>query len=179
MKGVGHIYQQTFIDTYSRAAICKRYTDKTAITSVDPLNDRVIPFFNEYKIPLLRILTDRGTEYCCTVENHVFQLYLAVEGIDRSKTKAYSPQTNGICERLRKTLKNEFYDIARRQKIYNTADELQSDLNHWLTQYNESRPHSGKFCYGKTPMQTFRESLHIAVSKIIKGPNLTDNIEAA
>lgn len=179
MKGVGNIYQQTFIDTYSRVAICKLYTDKTAITSADLLNDRVAPFFNEYKIPLLRILTDRGTEYCGTVENHAFQLYLAIEDIDHSKTKAYSPQTNGICERLHKTMKNEFYDIAFRKKIYNTVDELQTDLDHWLTKYNESRPHSGKFCYGKTPMQTFRESLHIAVSKIIKRPDLTDNTEAA
>jgi hypothetical protein len=174
MKGVGNIYQQTFIDTYSRVAICKLYTDKTAITSADILNDRVIPFFAEYNIPLLRILTDRGTEYCGKVENHAYQLYLAVENIDHSRTKASSPQTNGICERFHKTLKNEFYDIAFRKKIYNTVEELQTDLDHWLSKYNESRPHSGRFCYGKTPMQTFRESLHIAASKIIGQPDLTD-----
>jgi transposase InsO family protein len=179
MKGVGNIYQQTFIDTYSRVAICKLYTDKTAITSADILNDRVVPFFAEYKIPLLRILTDRGTEFCGKVENHAFQLYLAVENIDHSRTKANSPQTNGICERFHKTLKNEFYDIAFRKKIYNTVEELQTDLDHWLSKYNESRPHSGRFCYGKTPMQTFRESLHIAFSKIIGQPELPDNAVAA
>lgn len=175
MKGVGNIYQQTFIDTYSRVALCKLYTDKTAITSADLLNDRVVPFFTEYNIPLLRILTDRGTEYCGKVENHAYQLYLAVENIDHSRTKANSPQTNGICERLHKTMKNEFYDIAFRKKIYNTVESLQTDLDYWLSKYNESRPHSGRFCYGKTPMQTFRESLHIAVSKIIGQPELTDN----
>ena len=98
-----------------------------------------------------------------------------MENIDHSRKKAHSPQTNGICERFHKTLKNEFYDIAFRKKIYNTVDELQIDLDHWLSKYNESRPHSGRFCYGKTPMQTFRESLHIAVSKIIGQPNLADS----
>ena len=104
MKGVGRIYQQTFIDTYSRVAICKLYTDKTAITSADILNDKVIPFFNNHEVPLLRILTDRGTEYCGKVENHAFELYLAIENIDHTKTKARSPQTNGICERLHLSL---------------------------------------------------------------------------
>lgn len=83
MKGVGRIYQQTFVDTYARVAICKLYTEKTAITAADLLNDRVIPFFAEHKIDLLRILTDRGTEYCGKVENHAYQLYLALEDVDQ------------------------------------------------------------------------------------------------
>jgi transposase InsO family protein len=94
MKGVGKVYQQTFVDTYSRIAICKLYTEKTAITAADHLNDRVVPFFDEQGISLLRVLTDRGTEYCGKVENHAYQLYLAVEDIDHTKTKANSPQTN-------------------------------------------------------------------------------------
>ncbi len=63
IKGVGRIYQQTFIDTYSRLGFAKLYETKHAITSADILNDRVLPFFEEHEIPLLRILTDRGTEY--------------------------------------------------------------------------------------------------------------------
>jgi transposase InsO family protein len=142
--------------------------------AIDLLNDRVVPFFAAYNIPVLRILTDRGTEYCGRVESHAYQLYLAVENIDPSRTKANSPQTNNIWERFHKTMKNEFYDIAYQQKIYHTVEELQTDLDHWLSKYNESRPHSGKFCYGKTPMQTFRESLHMAVSKNIGQPDLSD-----
>jgi len=167
MKGVGKIYQQTFVDTYSKVSICKLYTEKTAIVAAELLNDRVIPFFAENGIPLLRVLTDRGTEYCGKVEHHAYQLYLAVENIDHSKTKAHHPQTNGICERFHRTIKDEFYDIAFRKKIYRSLDELQTDLDEWLVRYNETRPHSGKYCYGKTPMQTFRESLHIAVDKQI------------
>jgi len=165
MKGVGRIYQQTFIDTYSRVAFAKLYTEKTAITAAHLLNENVIPWFYEQGIPMLRILTDRGTEYCGKVEHHAYQLYLAIENIDHSKTKVRSPQTNGICERLHKTMKNEFYDIAFRKKIYTSVAELQVDLDVWLKQYNELRPHSGRFCYGKTPLQTFKDSKHIAMEK--------------
>jgi transposase InsO family protein len=116
MKGVGRIYQQTFIDTYSRVAVAKLYTEKTAITAADMLNDKVIPTFDEQQVDLLRILTDRGTEYCGKIENHPYQLYLAMEDIDHSRTKANHPQTNGICERFHKTMKNKFYDITFRKK---------------------------------------------------------------
>lgn len=149
MKGVGRIYQQTFIDTYSRVAFAKLYTEKTAITAAHALNEVVLPWFTEQHIPLLRILTDRGTEYCGKAEHHAYELYLAVEDIDHSKTKVRHPQTNGICERFHRTMKQEFYDIAFRKKIYHTLDELQADVNEWLEQYNKFRPHSGRYCYGK------------------------------
>ena len=173
MKGVGRIYQQTFVDTYSRVAFAKLYTEKTAITSADLLNDKVLPFFTENNINLLRVLTDRGTEYCGKVENHAYQLYLALEDIDHSKTKAYSPQTNGICERFHRTIKQEFYDIAFRKKIYTSVEQLQYELDAWLFKYNEQRPHSGRYCFGKTPMQTFRDSIHIALDKNITLSELT------
>lgn len=162
MKGVGRIYQQTFIDTYSRVAFAKLYTEKTAITAAHTLNDVVLPWFNEQEVPMLRILTDRGTEYCGKVEEHAYQLFLSVENIDHSKTKARSPQTNGICERFHKTMKNEFYDVAFRRKIYRTLEELQLEVDEWLKQYNEFRPHSGPRCYGKTPLQTFRDAKKLA-----------------
>jgi len=165
IKGVGRIYQQTFIDTYSKVAFAKVYTEKTPITSADTLNDRVLPWFNSHQVPLLRILTDRGTEYCGKVESHAYQLYLSIENIDHSKTKARHPQTNGICERLNRTIKHEFYEVAFRKKIYLTVEEIQLDLDKWLQQYNELRPHAGKYCYGKTPMQTFLDSKHIAIEK--------------
>ena len=175
MKGVGRIYQQTFIDTYSRVAQAKLYLEKTAITAADMLNDRVVPFFDEQYVNLLRILTDRGTEYCGKVENHSYQLYLAMEDIDHSRTKANHPQTNGICERFHKTMKNEFYDIAFRKKIYSSVEELQIDVYHWIAKYNEQRPHSGKHCYGKTPMQTFREAKHLAGEKTIPVAEISES----
>lgn len=165
IKGVGRIYQQTFIDTYAKTAQAKLYDRKNALVAADMLNDRVVPFYEGQDIPLLRILTDRGTEFCGGRENHEYQLYLALEDIDHSRTKARHPQTNGICERFHKTIQDEFYAIAFRKKIYNTLEELQTDLDKWLQYYNEERPHSGKYCFGKTPMQTFRDSIHLAKEK--------------
>lgn len=167
IKGIGRIYQQTFVDTYCKVGMAKLYTEKTAITAADFLNDRVIPWYTEEKIPLLRILTDRGSEYCGKVEHHAYQLYLAIEDIDHSKTKARHPQTNGIVERFHRTMKQEFYDIAFRKKIYSSLEELQIDLDAWLYQYNTIRPHAGKYCYGKTPLQTFKDSKYIANEKNI------------
>jgi transposase InsO family protein len=167
LKGVGRIYQQTFIDTYSKVAFAKLYDRKNALVAADILNDRVIPFFDEHEIKLLRILTDRGTEYCGRREDHEYQLYLTLEEIDHSKTRARSPQSNGICERFNKTVLDEFYRITFRKKLYNTLDELQGDLDTWIKEYNEQRPHSGKYCFGKTPMQTFEDSLTLAKEKML------------
>src|SRR3984957_5268009 len=117
IKGVGRIYQQTFINTYSRVAFAKLYLSKHAITSADLLNDRVLPFFEEQQIPLLRILTDRGTEYKGKPEHHEYELYLQIEGIEHSKTKVRHPQSNGICERLHRTMQEEIYAVAFRKKL--------------------------------------------------------------
>ncbi|MDW0732303.1 DDE-type integrase/transposase/recombinase, partial [Mannheimia haemolytica] len=103
LKGVGRIYQQTFIDTYSKVAFAKLYTMKTAISAADMLNDKVLPYFESQGLPMLRILTDRGSEYCGKVENHDYELYLAINDIEHTKTKVKHPQTNGICERFHKT----------------------------------------------------------------------------
>lgn len=165
MKGVGRIYQQTFVDTYSKVADAKLYTEKNALTAADMLNDRVIAFYDAHNIKLLRILTDRGTEYCGQIEHHAYQLYLAIEDIEHTRTKASSPQTNGICERFHKTLGHEFYAVAFRKKVYTSLAELQNDLDEWLTQYNTVRTHTGKYCYGKTPMQTFMDSRQLATTK--------------
>jgi transposase InsO family protein len=165
IKSIGRIYGQTFIDTYSKVAFVKLYDRKNALVAADMLNDRVLPFYEEHGVPLLRVLTDRGTEYCGNREHHEYQLYLAVENIDHSRTKAYSPQTNGICERFHRTIQEEFYSVAFRKRLYATLEELQNDVDAWLREYNEQRPHSGKFCFGKTPLQTFLDSKHLSDEK--------------
>jgi transposase InsO family protein len=143
MKGVGRIYQQTFIDTYSKVTFAKLYDRKTPITAADLLNDRVVPFFDEKEVRLSRVLTDRGTEYCGNPEHHDYELYLAVEDIDHSRTKTKSPQTNGIAERFHKTVLDEFYRVAFRKKLYASIADLQNDLDFWIKGYNEERPHQG------------------------------------
>lgn len=172
IKGVGRIYQQTFIDTYSRVAFAKLYTSKHAITSADILNDRVLPFFEQNDIPLLRILTDRGTEFKGSPEHHEYELYLNLEGIEHSKTQVRHPQSNGICERLHRTIQEEFYAVAFRKKLYDNLELLQQDLDQWMEYYNNERTHSGRYCFGKTPMETFIESLPLAKQKLL---NLTSS----
>jgi hypothetical protein len=90
LKGVGRVYPQTFIDTYAKVACAKLYDRKTPITAADLLNDRVIPFFDSHEVRLLRMLTDRGSEYCGNPERHEYELYLAIEDIDHSRTKTKS-----------------------------------------------------------------------------------------
>lgn len=167
MKGVGRIYQQTFIDTYSKVAFAKLYDRKTPITAAELMNDRVVPFFDAQGVRLSRVLTDRGTEYCGNPERHEYELYLAIEDIDHSRTKTKSPQTNGIVERFHKTVLNEFYRIVFRKKVYEGIEDLQSDLDAWMREYNEARPHQGRWCFGKTPMQTFLDAKSIAVEKML------------
>ncbi|SMO66458.1 IS481 family transposase [Gracilimonas mengyeensis] len=165
IKGVGRIYQQTYIDTYCKVAQAKLYNAKDAITAADLLNDKVLPMYEEQGIRLLRILTDRGTEYCGKLENHPFQLYLDLEDIDHTRTKAKSPQTNGICERFHRTIQEEFYSIIFRKKVFRSIEELQAELDEWISWYNTERTHSGKYCYGKTPWQTLEDSKHLALEK--------------
>ena len=165
IKGVGRIYQQTYIDTYCKVAQAKLYATKDSITSADLLNDRVIPMYEEQQIRLQRILTDRGTEYCGKLENHLFQFYLSLENIDHTKTKAKSPQTNGICERFHRTIQEEFYAIIFRKKVFSSIEQLQVELDSWIDWYNKERTHSGKYCYGKTPWDTLIASKHLALEK--------------
>jgi len=169
IKGVGRIYQQTFVDTYSKVATAKLYSTKTPITAADLLNDKVLPLFAEYEMGLIRILTDRGTEYCGRPEAHDYQLYLALNEIEHTKTKVRHPQTNGICERFHKTILNEFYQVTFRKKIYLSIDELQKDLDDWLYYYNHERTHQGKMCCGRTPIQTLidgKEAWHDKITKL-------------
>jgi Integrase core domain len=96
-----------------------------------------------------------------------------VENIDHTRTKTKSPQTNGIVERFHKTLLNEFYRVSFRRKIYRGLEELQADLDDWLREYNQSRSHQGRRCYGKTPLQTFVDSIALAREKILSPVELT------
>src|SRR5437870_10132966 len=87
LKGVGRIYPQTFIDTYSKVAFAKLYDRQTSLTAADLLNDQVGPFFEAHEVPLSRILTDRGTEDCGSPDAHEDELSLAIENIDHPRTQ--------------------------------------------------------------------------------------------
>ena len=167
IKGVGRIYQQTFMDTYSKVACGKLYTEKTPLMAADLLNDRVLPFFEQHGVSLLRMLTDRGTEFCGRLDSHPYELYLSINDIDHTKTKVKSPQTNGICERFHKTVLQEFYQVTFRKHVYHSLEQLQTDLDTWLSHYNGQRTHQGKMCCGRTPLDTFHDGIKLAQEKMI------------
>ena len=167
LKGVGRIYQQTYVDTYAKTAHAKLYNTKVAITAADMLNDKVLPFHEEHGLPVLRILTDRGPEYCGRADSHDYQLFLAINDIEHTKTKVKSPQTNGICERFHKTILQEFYQVTFRKKIYETIEQLQNDLDEWIDYYNNDRTHQGKICEGRTPIQTLEDGKRIWMEKFV------------
>ena len=120
IKGVGHIYQQTVIDTYSKIGFAKLYDRKNALVAADMLNDRVVPFFEQHDLKLMRMLTDRGTEYCGNRETHEYELYLAIEDIDHSKIKAKSRRQTASVTNASAGLyaRTEFYAIAFRERRY-------------------------------------------------------------
>lgn len=178
IKGIGKIYQQTGIDTYSNVGFAKLYLEKTAVTAADFLNDKVLPFFDSQGIRLLRTLTDRGTEYCGIRENHPYQLFLYLNDIEHSRTKARHPQTNGCTERLNQTILDEFYSVAFRKKVYRSLDEIQMDLDAFMETYNHDRTNQGKHCKGRTPMETFTDGMELC-KKYVQENREEVNKEAA
>jgi transposase InsO family protein len=92
---------------------------------------------------------------------------LALEGIEPTRTTTQHPQTNGICERFNKTLLAEFYRVAFRRRFYEDLASLQTDLDAFVDDSNQRRPHQGRWCYGTTPLQTFLDSLALAKEQLI------------
>lgn len=160
-----YIYQQTSLDTYSSVAFAKLYTAKVPMTAADLLNDRVLPFFEDLGIPVLRILTDRGTEYCGVPEKHPYEVFLQYHEIEHTKIRARRPQSNGICESFHKTILNEFYRVAFRKNLYQSGEEMQKDHDEWLEHYNNVRTHQGKRCQGRTPMDTLKAGMEAVRQK--------------
>jgi hypothetical protein len=169
IKGIGKIYQQTGIDTYSNVGFAKLYSDKTATAAAEFLNSKVLPFFDEQRLSVLRILTDRGTEYCGRPETHHYQLFLYLNDIEHSKTKVRHPQTNGSCEKLNQTIQEEFYSVAFRKKLYKTIEEIQEDLDTFMRFYNFNRTNQGKRCKGRTPFETFTEGKELYQKLVYEG----------
>ncbi|MBI5814079.1 MAG: IS481 family transposase [Nitrospinae bacterium] len=178
IKGVGRIYQQTAIDTHANVGFAKVYHEKTALTSADALNCGVLPFYDERGIRVHRVLTDNGAEFCGRGEQHPYELFLSLNDIEHTRTKPYHPQTNGSVERLNQIIQEEFYSVAFRRKLYGSVDEIQADLDIFMAWYNAERTNQGRYCKGRTPLQTFTDGLEL-YQRYVYENEIVGNLDAA
>lgn len=158
LKGVGKVYLQSVLDCHSRYAFGRLYTSKIPLTAVHVLNEDVLPFFEKHDVPVRTILSDNGREYCGRPDQHPYELFLQLEGIEHRTTRVRRPQSNGFIERFHRTLLDEHLRIKGREKWYETVEEMQKDLDEYLVRYNTKRPHRGRNMNGRTPYQVFRQS---------------------
>jgi len=173
LKGVGRIYLQTVIDCHSRYAWGRLYTNKLPVTAVHVLNEDVLPFFEEHNATITTILSDNGREFCGRPDQHPYELFLQLEGIEHRTTKVRRPQSNGFVERLHRTLLDEHFRIMGRTKWYESLDEMQQDLETYLKHYNYERTHQGRGMNGRTPYTVLIEELPKN-----KKPGKTQNLAA-
>ena len=155
LKAVGKVYLQTVIDCHSRYAWGRLFTSKLPITAVQTLNNHVLPTFEEHGAKVYAVLSDNGREFCGRPDKHPYELFLQLEDIKHKRTKVSRPQSNGIVERLHRTLLDEHFRVEGRRTWFETVDEMQNALDHYLVCYNTKRPHQGRGMNGRTPLQAF------------------------
>jgi transposase InsO family protein len=141
LKGIGKIYVQTVIDCHNRYAWGRLYTSKIPVTAVHVLNYDVLPYYESQNIKVQTILTDNGREYCGRPDNHPYELFLQLEGIEHRTTRVRRPQSNGFVERVHRTLLDEHFRVKGRTKFYESVSEMQNDLDEYLKFYNNERTH--------------------------------------
>jgi transposase InsO family protein len=159
IKGIGKIYMQTVVDAHCSLGFAKLYLSKAPITAVDVLHERVLPFYEEQQVPVEHMLTDNGTEFRGRELQHPYELYLAINDIAHRRTEVRSPETNGFCERLHRTIQDEFFTSAFRRTLYESVEQLQNHLDAYLTFYNRERSHQGYRTQGRTPYQAFLDGV--------------------
>lgn len=164
LKGVGKVYLQTAIDCHSRHAWAKLHTSKLPLTAVQTLNNDVLVTFDEHAAVVDSVLSDNGREFCgrefCGREDqHPYELFLQLEGITHKTTRVGRPQSNGIVERLHRTLLDEHLRIEGRTVWHESLDTMQEALDGYLRRYNHERPHQGRGMNGRTPYQAFVDGL--------------------
>jgi transposase InsO family protein len=174
LKGVGKVYLKSAIDCFSRYAWGRLYTSKLPITAVHLLNESVLPFFDAHNISVQTALSDNGREFCGRPDQHPYELFLQLEGIEHRTTRIRRPQSNGFVERLHRTLLDEHFRIKGRQKWYESVEEMQADLDVFMETYNTRRPHRGRGMNGRTPERAFEDGIAVPYSS-----NGKEELEAA
>jgi transposase InsO family protein len=155
LKGVGKVYLQTAIDCHSRHAWARLYPNKLPVTAVQLMNNDVLATFEAHGVTITAVLSDNGREFCGREDRHPYELFLQLEGIEHKRTRVNRPQSNGIVERLHRTLLDEHFRVEGRRTWFETIDEMQVVLDQYLIDYNTKRPHQGRGMNGRTPITAF------------------------
>jgi transposase InsO family protein len=160
LKGVGKVYlHDAVVDTYCSFAFgFFLHVSKQPEAAVAVLHNEALPFYSERGLKVENVLTDNGREFCGG-EGHPYQIYLALNEIGHRTTKVKHPQTNGFVERFNSTMLDEFFGKAFRQKLYESVEALQQDLDEWLYYYNHERPHQGYRNEGRRPIERIEDCL--------------------
>jgi transposase InsO family protein len=159
LKGVGKLYLQTAIDCHSRHAWARLYPSKLPVTAVHLMNSDVIPTFEAHGAKIDTVLSDNGREFCGRPDQHPYELFLQLEDIEHRTTRVKRPQSNGIVERLHRTLLDEHFRVEGRRTWFETIEEMQAVLDTYLDGYNQRRPHQGRGMNGRTPAKAFVDGI--------------------
>ena len=160
LKGIGKVYLHAVVDTFGSYAFGFLHVSKQPEAAVAVLHNEVLPFYRQLEMPVKAVLTDNGREFCGS-DNHPYELYLDLSGIEHPRTKIRSPKTNGFVERFNGTVLEEFFRVKLRETFYESVEALQADLDAWLRYYNTERPHLGYRNQGRRPIET----VHLFVSQ--------------
>jgi transposase InsO family protein len=159
LKGVGKVYPQTAIDCHSRYAWARLYPNKLPLTAVQLLNNDVLPTFEIYGGTIDAVLSDNDREFCGRQYRHSYKLFLQLEDIEHKRTRVNRPQSNGIVERLHRTLLDEHFRVEGRRAWFETLHEMQTVLDHYLVEYNTKRPHQSRGMNGRTRITAFIDGI--------------------
>ncbi len=170
LKGVGKIYLQTAIDCHSHYAWGKLCTSKLPVTAVQLMNNDVLPTFEKHDARIDVVLSDNGREFCGRPDRHLYELFLQLEEIEHRTTRVKRPQSNGIIDRLHRTLLDEHFRVEGRKTWFETVEEMQTVLDDYLAHYNQKRPHQGRGMNGRTPAQAFTDGIPKPATKGNRSP---------
>ena len=171
LKGVGKVYLQTAIDCHSRHAWARLYPNKLPLTAVQLMNNDVLPTFDAHDARIDAVLSDNGREFCGREDQHPYELFLQLEGIEHKRTRVKRPQSNGIVERLHRPLLDEHFRVEGRRTWFETIEEMQGALDEYLVAYNTRRPHQGRGMNGRTPAKAFIDGLPKETNAPTSKPN--------
>ena len=147
------------LDCCSRHAWARLYPNKLPVTAVQLINNDVLPTFEAHRTKIDTVLSDNGRELCGREDRHPYELFLQLEEIERKRTRVNRPQSSGIVERWHRTLLDEHFRVEGRRTWFETLDEMQAVLDHYLVEYNTNRPHQGRGMNGRTPITAFIDGI--------------------